>query len=214
MSDPVAAAWAGWGELEPDVLGHLINPTFMGGPRWPAMRQAFRVARRAGLTLVASDGLSDPFDEPGEGGQTNGFELEVYAISSEPVGRVAASWLFQLAWQMAQQCASNGGVADLIDELGLVSTELYDVPIPPELEGRFVNDAHRVGALLAQSVPGLPDSVQGAHSQIRLVNLQLLTLDELGFVVERGEQGREELAARLAAAGVAGVSSLARKSVV
>ena len=49
------------------MLAHLLNLTYMGGPRWPAMRQAFLVARQGGATLVASDGLSDPFDDSPEG---------------------------------------------------------------------------------------------------------------------------------------------------
>ncbi len=32
--------WQRIGSLEPLVLSHLVNPALMGGPRWPAMRQA------------------------------------------------------------------------------------------------------------------------------------------------------------------------------
>jgi hypothetical protein len=32
--------WQQIGTLEPLVLSHLVNPALMGGPRWPAMRQA------------------------------------------------------------------------------------------------------------------------------------------------------------------------------
>ena len=32
--------WQRIGTLEPLVLSHLVNPALMGGPRWPAMRQA------------------------------------------------------------------------------------------------------------------------------------------------------------------------------
>ena len=56
--------WQQIGTLEPLVLSHLVNPALMGGPRWPAMRQAFRVVRRPnGNVIIASDGLSDPFDD-------------------------------------------------------------------------------------------------------------------------------------------------------
>ena len=56
--------WQQLGTVDPDVLGHIINPAFMGGPRWPALRQAFRVVRRPnGNVIIASDGLSDPFDD-------------------------------------------------------------------------------------------------------------------------------------------------------
>ncbi len=35
--------WRRIGSLEPLVLSHLVNPALMGGPRWPAMRQASAV---------------------------------------------------------------------------------------------------------------------------------------------------------------------------
>jgi hypothetical protein len=204
-SKVLAGAWSGWGELEPHVLGHLINPTFMGGPRWPAMRQAFRIARQGDLTLVASDGLSDPFDEEGAP-PVNGFELEVYAMTREPIGDVAASWLFSLVWNAAQLCADNGQVAGMLDEMTLISTELT-LRMPPQAQARYANEHGRVGVLIGQTTQ-LPARVQGPLSPIRLVNLQLLTRDELAEVVKRGPQGREAAAERFAQAGVAGVSAL------
>ena len=58
------ACWSIVGQVDSDVLSHIINPTFMGGPRWPALRQAFAVIRRpeTQTVVLASDGLSDPFD--------------------------------------------------------------------------------------------------------------------------------------------------------
>ena len=58
------ACWSQVGTVDSDVLSHIINPAFMGGPRWPALRQAFAVIRRPDTQTVvlASDGLSDPFD--------------------------------------------------------------------------------------------------------------------------------------------------------
>ena len=59
-----AACWNTVGQVDSDVLAHLINPAFMGGPRWPALRQAFCVVRRpeTQTVVLASDGLSDPWD--------------------------------------------------------------------------------------------------------------------------------------------------------
>lgn len=58
------ACWSTVGQVDSDVLGHIINPAFMGGPRWPALRQAFAVVRRpeTQTVILASDGLSDPWD--------------------------------------------------------------------------------------------------------------------------------------------------------
>src|ERR1700754_2169102 len=58
------AMWSAVGEVDDYVVSHAINPAFMGGPRWPALRQAFlKVTLPNGLVLMASDGLSDPYDD-------------------------------------------------------------------------------------------------------------------------------------------------------
>lgn len=60
--------WKRVGTLEPMVLSHTVNPASTGGPKWPAHRQAFRVIKRPnGNVILASDGLSDPFDDIAEG---------------------------------------------------------------------------------------------------------------------------------------------------
>ena len=57
--------WQELGTVEPLVLNDSANPALLGGPKWPALRQAFRVVRpRTGANVIlASDGLSDPFDD-------------------------------------------------------------------------------------------------------------------------------------------------------
>jgi hypothetical protein len=212
-SDARDAAWSRWGDLDPYVLGHLINPTFMGGPEWPALRQAFKVARRPNATLIASDGLADPFDD-GSRLDRNGFGLEVYSIAGEHFDAPQASWLFALVWAFAQQVASHGGIVELLDELELLSTELFDIPIPAPHAARFVNEEGRVGALVGLETPGVPHEIAGPLSPIRLVNLTLLTLEELAFVVEGGDAARLELAKLIRAAGHDGASSLTRASVI
>lgn len=63
------AMWKKVGTLEPMVLSHQVNPVATGGPKWPAHRQAFRVVKRPnGNVILASDGLSDPFDDIGAEG--------------------------------------------------------------------------------------------------------------------------------------------------
>jgi hypothetical protein len=206
------AAWSAWGTVDDDVLTHLINPMFMGGPAWPNTRQAFRVVRRPDELMIASDGLADPFDDPSAG--RNGLEHEFYAVTSDPIDEIPGSWLWDLVWQMSQFAASHGGIASLLDEMGLISTELYDVRIPEQHKASFVNAEERVGILLGlvDSVP--PAAISGPLSRIRLVNVKLLTLPELAYAVEHDEEGRQELARRFAAQGRVLASSLTRPSVV
>jgi hypothetical protein len=77
--------WKSIGEVDPDVMTHVINPAFMGGPMWPSVRQAFLTINSPERIILASDGLSDPYDdmETNEANAAyNGFGLEVY-VSTE-----------------------------------------------------------------------------------------------------------------------------------
>jgi hypothetical protein len=205
-------AWSKWGLVDDDVLTHLINPSLMGGPRWPGMRQAYRVARREGALLLASDGLADPFDDGPP--DVNGCELEFYAITSDPLERVAGSWLWDIVWQMSNFAAKHGGIRGLLDEMGTLSTELYDVHIPAEHASSFVNEHGRVGVLLGTGDANVPEVVHGPLSTIRLVNIKLLTLAELAVAASEADPGRARLTALFAAQGNASHSSLRRSSVV
>jgi hypothetical protein len=209
------AAWSTWGAVDENVLTHIISPMFMGGPVWPNTRQAFIVARRPGELLVASDGLSDPFEDDDEDDrQQNGLEHEFFATTKDPLDKIPGSWLWDLVWQMSQFAASRDDLAALLDELTLISTELYNVDIPDPYRNTFVNEDDRVGVLLGltDSVP--PARVSGPLSAIRLVDIKLLTLAELEYVVENGEAGRQELQRRFAEQGALLTSSLDRASVV
>lgn len=213
--------WSAWGALEPDVISHLINPSFMGGPRWPAMRQAYRVARRGPDVLIASDGLADPYDAEHGPQDENGLGLELFAITDDSIARAAegvaqygATWLHDLVFHCAQLAANHGGVGSLLDELGAISTELNDVKIPEAHRARYVNEHGRFGILLSPAPAPLPPHITGPLSNIRLLHIQLLALPELAFVVEGGEPARAELLEKLVAQAVFPRSRLARPSVV
>jgi hypothetical protein len=219
--DARTAAWAQWGTVEDDVLSHLVNPAFAGGPLWPNVRQAFRVVRRPGELLLASDGLSDPFDpdafdleDVDDASLPNGLQLEVYAVTADPLEAVVGSWLFDLVWGASQVAASRGDLAGLLEEWGLLSTELGGVDLPEPHRHRFLTEDQRVGVLLGlvDSVP--PARVAGPLSSVRLVGVKLLTLPELAHAAEHGPDGRQELARRFTAQGGAPVSGLDRPSVV
>lgn len=61
--------WRSLGSLEPFALGQSpASSSAMAGPKWPAVRQNFRVIHRpSGNVMIVSDGLSDPFDDIHEG---------------------------------------------------------------------------------------------------------------------------------------------------
>jgi hypothetical protein len=208
-----AAAWSVWGELDHELLTHRSVPVFEGGPRWPARREAFRVARRGGETLVATDGLADPFLEGDGPDEINGLGLELFAVTDEPLAPVAGSWLWDLVWQAGQLAAAHGGLAELIDERVLLSAELYGLAIPAEHRPRFAGAAGQVGVLLGLVEPPFRAPVKGPLSPIRLVNVKLLTARELELCSRGGDRGREELERRFVAQGHPQRSGLLRESV-
>lgn len=208
-----AQAWQAFGAVDDDVLTHLINPALMGGPRWPAMRQAYRVARDGSALLLASDGLSDPFDE-GTGPQdANGFGLEFFAIAPVAPVPVPGSWLWDIVWQMSNFAANHGGIGALVAEMGLLSTELYDVGIPEAYREAFVSDAGRVGVLLGGPGDKVAASCQGPLGTVALINIKLLRLEELAVCATDGDPGRARVGAGLAAQGSAAHSWLDRAPV-
>jgi hypothetical protein len=197
------------GLVNPDVLAPLINPSFVGGPMWPDLRQAWRVVRRGANTIVVSDGLSDPFsDEP----ELNaGFGIEVLAETADPMPeQLQASWLFDLVYQVSQQCAAHGGVRDLIEKLGLLSLEL---PMSEVLKPVATSN-NRAGVLLGLAAPGVLSEFALPGGSVRVVTAKLLWPSELNYAVAKGKVGREDLAKRFVADGTHYRSSMSRKAVV
>src|SRR5207249_11940826 len=85
----------GLGEVNPYVLAPAMNPGFLGGVRWPDLRQAWRVIRRGPNTLVTSDGLSDPF--AGDPAPNVGFGVEVLAETPDALpDALQKTWLFDV----------------------------------------------------------------------------------------------------------------------
>lgn len=206
-------AWETLGTVEPDLLSYLMAPT--SGPRWPNGRRAFRVIRGPLGTTLATDGLSDPYDDYWDLSATprvNGRRMEVYAIADTlPEGPIAATWLFHLVVGAAFISAKYPIAAD-VEALGTISTEFYDIPIPEEHRSRFLTERDTVGALLGFHAPPAPREVAGPLSAIRLVNVLLLTRDETSHVIDQGDAGRAELVQRLQATPAPLVSSLTRPS--
>ena len=195
------------GTVSPDVLAPLINPGFMGGPLWPDTRQAGRVIRSGTNTLILSDGLSDPFCDDPE--PNPGFGLEVLAETSDPLpDELQGTWLFDLVYQVSQQCAFHGGVRELIDRLVLVSLEL---PLSPQLEP-VATANNTAGVLLGTLPPDYPAGFDVPGGSVRIVTAKLLWPRELEYAAT-GKGARENLGQRFVADGTLHLSSLMRTSV-
>jgi hypothetical protein len=197
------------GVANPDFLAPLMNPSFMGGPMWPDLRQAWRVVRRGANTVVISDGLSDPFSDDPE--PNTGFGLEILAETADSMPEdIQASWLFDLVYQVSQQCADHGGVRELIEDLGLLSLEL---PMSEVLEPvATANDT--AGVLLGLAQPAMQTEFELPGGSVRLVTAKLLWPSELDYAASNGKAGRKELTKRFAADGTHHLSSMSRKAVI
>lgn len=190
-----AAAWRQVGDLDPDVVAHLINPAFMGGPRWPALRQAFaKITLADGSALLASDGLSDPND----GTSDAGWAAEVYLptpLAEVPVGGLASHWQFTVLYQVAQNIAN--GIADLggmLAKYGALSMGIPGLDLPEDWR-----DGSDTGVLIGVPHPSVPASIDLETGTVALVQVTVLRPAELRHILAEGAQARRDLAARFAA---------------
>jgi len=177
------------GNVEPDVIAHIINPSFMGGPSWPALRQAFSIIHRDNSTIVISNGLSDPFDDHEE--ENTGFEIEIYAETKEKIeGSISDSSLFKLVYATAQQVACSGQIADFVKQYDVITMELYaeDCGLHD-----YQNDNGMVGIMIGIEHPEIPKTADFPGGEIVVAMVQVLTPDELNYVAEARAEGRNNL---------------------
>jgi hypothetical protein len=191
-----------------DEMALQASQQTIGVPRWPSGRQHFRVVHRpGGKVMLISDGLSDPFDDLQPEANQNGLGLEFFLetpaleIASSP-SEIKASWQFQLLYTVCSLAAGHGGIRHIIDDMSLLSTEAEGVAqvIPADVAAAIANKDGRVGALLGltdanpSSEAYVPEVISGMPlSEVRLVNIKLLTLPELGLITELGSEGRRKL---------------------
>lgn len=208
------AFYASLGAVDGDVLAPLVNPSFMGGPRWPSLRQAWRVIRRPGSIIIASDGLSDPFEDDDDIFEPLGYLVEVCVeapLGSVDGDNIAQSWLFDLIYQLSQNVAAHGSIDLLVQRHGSVSMVLDVQDAPAGLE----DDKEQVGVLLAQGAPGMPPSFDTPYGEVLLLTITVLQPAELAFISEAPDkaQSRRALLAALAASPT-GQHSLASRAAV
>jgi hypothetical protein len=191
------------------VLASLINPTFRGGPRWPALRQAWSVIRKPGSVIVASNGLSDPFDDGDEPPEPLGFRLELCAEAAGKFSDVARTWLFDLVFQISQNAADHGGFADLLERYGAMTMFLKVEGVPDE----WGAGEDGVAILIGQAKPM---GFTTPYGEVRVAMVTLLRPEELAFIERDGDiaGNRVKLAALFDAIPNGHVNALDRPAVV
>lgn len=205
-----SAAWRTIGDLDADVVAHLINPAFMGGPRWPALRQAFaKITLADGTALIASDGLSDPFDDATDAG----WGAEVYLaapLAEVPVGGLAAHWQFSVIYQVAQNIAN--GIADLggmLAQYGALSMGIPGLDVPDDWR-----EGDETGVLIGVPHPTVPASIELETGRVSFVSVVVLLPAELRHILAGGAQARRDLAARMATLDPAALADENRASLI
>lgn len=219
--------WGSIGTVERDVLSYIISPSFSGGPYWPSTRQAYRVVRRGDTVIIATEGLSDPFDDAE--GMGNGFEMELFIETADipehargllgEVDPFKRSWAFELVEHVAKTVADAGGITHQLEQYGALSLEIPGFSqshhMSDQLPKLFVTDDDSTGVLLGAPEPDFPTRLDDMPlSPVRLVPVVLITASELEYVRDGGRGAREDLVSRLKAAGIGHMSSLHRASVV
>lgn len=219
--------WRSVGSVEQDVLGHVISPSFLGGPDWPSTRQAYRIVRRGDSVIIATDGLSDPFDGAPELG--NGFEMELFLETGDlaegtrgEVGDVTPlmrSWALDVMRTVAGTVADAGGITHQLEDYGVLSVELPGASEAPHLSDqiptRFVTEDDCVGVLVGGPAPDFATRLEDMPlSPVTLVPVVLITAAELEHVRMGGRKAREALVQQLTAAGHGHRSRLDRPDLV
>lgn len=204
--------WAGLGTVEADLLGHLISPGLLGGSNWPSTRQAYRVVRRDGTLILATDGMSDPFDQAQ--GMGNGYEMELFVetadlpaeLAGQPgdISQLPRSWAFELLQHVASSVADAGGITHSLQRLGALSMEMPGFSESHALNGqlpaRFVTADDCVGVLLGAPAPGFATRIDDTPlSPVQVVPVVLLTALELEAIRAGGKAARDAIVDGLAA---------------
>jgi len=198
------------GNVEPDVIAHLINPAFMGGPAWPAFRQAFSVIHRENSTVVITNGLSDPFNDVKE--KNTGFGLEIYAETKEKIeGSILESSLFKLVYATAQQAAHSGQIAELVRKYEVITMELFADDCGLDA---YQNEQGMVGIMIGIEHPDLPKKFNFPGGEIVLATVQILTHEELNYVAKTRAEGRNILHEKMKISGVYHFLSTRRASLI
>lgn len=219
--------WGSVGTVERDVLSYIISPSFSGGPYWPSTRQAYRVVRRGDTVIIATEGLSDPFDDPE--GMGNGFEMELFIETADipehvrgslgEVDPLKRSWAFELVEHVAKTVVDAGGITHQLEQYGALSLEIPGFSLSHHMSDQvptlFVTEDDSTGVLLGAPEPDFSTRLDDMPlSPVSLVPVVLITASELEYVRAGGRVAREDLVNRLKAAGIGHLSTLRRASVI
>ncbi len=188
--------WAQYGISDDAFLEYDTPPSPSAAPSWPTASQKFRIVRTENSLIVASEGLSDPFECFQGPADKNGFGQEVFievpGLPAATPDLIRNSWVFRSVEFVARLIAHNGGVGELLDEHGVMSLDLATNCVPRDWIVPGV--AEPAGALL--DVPmsrGRNLIADMPLSPVRVVPLTLIFPEELEDCIIGGPKERSGL---------------------
>lgn len=188
--------WAQFGDSDEAFLAPGNPPDAAHMPDWPTAQPKFRIVRTENSLIVASDGLSDPFDCFKGPADKNGYEQEVFievpGLQAATPDLIQGSWVFRAVAYAAQLIAHNGGIHDLLEQHGCMS---LDVPSDCAPRDWIVSGvAEPAGALLDVPMPrGRNVIADTPLSNVHVVPLTLIFPEELEDCVVGGPKERAAL---------------------
>lgn len=197
------------GEVDEDVWAPMVNPRFQGGPVWPT-RPAWRCIRREDQTLIASDGLSDPYYEVEEPEQGFGVEVAL-ATADEVPADIRTCWLFDLACSLSTNATTDGRFLLRHQKYGAF---LFSMPGDAEKYPGWVDDNGEMAFLVGVPAPGIPAAIELPAGTAALLVAKLLTPAEYAFVAAGAAAAARQLVETFREDGTHHLSSLSRKSAV
>lgn len=192
VAEDRAEMWRRVGVLDRTVVVSTEDPGAGAGSRWPTDHRAFLRVDRSDSVVLATDGLSDPFDRLSRPGTGLGLELclETSTLRGVPTGELWNHWQFRLLYETARRAALQG----VCCRTSLDTARLTGVGAPPS----WADEDGAVGVLMGLSCPDLPATVELATGEAQLVTVTPLWPEEYAWAAV-DPTARAEIGARLGA---------------
>ncbi|AZZ53961.1 MULTISPECIES: suppressor of fused domain protein [Rathayibacter] len=192
VAEDRAQLWRSVGDLDRTVVVSTEDPGVRGGARWPTDHRAFLRVERGPSVVLATDGLSDPFDRLARPGTGLGLELclETSALRGIPAADLWNHWQFRVLYEAARLAALQG----VCCRTGVDTATLPGAAAP----AAWADERGSVGVLLGLRGGGLPERLELATGDVELVTVTPLWPEEYAWA-SVDTTAREEIASRLRA---------------
>jgi hypothetical protein len=183
------------------VFAPIVGARLTGGPTWPS-REGFRALRTERTTIVATEGLSDPYEAAEavpELASVSGTGMEIWLEADERIEDIPSSWAFAVVSAVSAHVAAHRLTRALLDEIGVVVVELFadECHVDPARAADRITPRGTIGVLVGLRPQERPDVVPIPPTDVRYVNARLLLAEQVERSMKGGAKARELLATKL-----------------